>query len=87
MDRHSASFRQDFMKLRQNYWGLSLCNELNFDTELVSTIIAKIKERQSCRFSWHNSITSLILPSQFVSHSKQTIQINLYTYVPVSTIT
>ena len=46
----SESLQREFKNLRENYCGLPLGDELNFDTELVSTVIAKLKKGKAADF-------------------------------------
>ena len=79
----SESLRQDFMKLRQNYCGLPLGNELNFDTELVSTVIAKLKKGKAADF--HGLTAEHLIychPSLSVLLTRLFKLISFTTYVP-----
>ena len=41
---HAESLRCEYIKLRQNYCGFPLTNDLSFDTEIVSTVVLKLKK-------------------------------------------
>ena len=81
--RRSESLRQDFMKLRQNYCGLPLRDELNFDTELVSTVIAKLKKGKAADI--HGLTSEHLLychPSLSLILTRLFKLISITTYIP-----
>ena len=81
----AESLRSDFLKLRQNYCGLPLREELNIDTELVSTVIAKLKKGKAADF--HGITGEHLLyphPSLSVILTKLFKLISITTYVPQS---
>ena len=49
-DRAEA-LREEYISKREKYCGLPIVNDLPFDTELVSTVILKLKRPNICYFA------------------------------------